>query len=611
MKNKKNSKMDEYEMNDDLTNLSWLTTFNLSKNIGPSSKNQTDLSPPNTPSSPISPVSTYNNSTIDEDASADFDDDESDSNHLTAQSINKNSAMWSFIYTLIKPWQQVDAKKGSLTNPSSVKVSQFAQRPPYSFSCLTFLAIESSQRKRLSVKEIYNWVTSNFPYYRSVPSGSWKNSIRHNLAMNQCFCKVDKNLLAMRDFSGKGSLWCINPELRPKLIKVLEKTRSNEFYHLIQLPYLQDINESVKQVAVNTVSPSPKLTKNRSASAINTAPLTIINPRLTQKLTFANNQKPASPRQSLISKIGNAKPVVISPVAVATVAKSGAKLKSSNSDLTELDAVKALLSMKSRASSMPAHGSGNENQSEQLIVKQGRRKQVFKPPMKKPHINPKILEQCSNTFYYNDIEDEEDEDMDEDFEEDDDEELNNLSIDDEANAKSKKLLIKFPTHAATKSKQDVVTNEHIVTMSDDESDYLEENNLEIDESYDAEEKNRKDQLDQESDATAASKEAEKTDTIAMESDESNLEPGEVRKQSKINEKPLEIEPKESLLELSKVANLFDSQKKHLNTEELTLSKAKRQRVASDQPTRSTRSSNVVTKIETRTVTRSANKRKSK
>ena len=89
------------------------------------------------------------------------------------------------------------SKTNTATATSSSSTS--LQRPPYSFSCLTFLAIESSQRKRLSVKEIYNWITQSFPYYRSVPSGSWKNSIRHNLSYNHCFAKVDKNLLAVSD----------------------------------------------------------------------------------------------------------------------------------------------------------------------------------------------------------------------------------------------------------------------------------------------------------------------------------------------------------------------------------------------------------------------------
>lgn len=394
--NKRNqTKMDEYEMSDDLTNLNWLTSFNLAKNVnGMSHKYPLSLSPPATPSSPISPLSTFNNSSVEDDTTLEHDEDEGDSHHLAVQSINKNSTVWPVISKLIKSWQhqqttscspKPDQKKENI--PAVLKTNQTAaQRPPYSYSCLTFLAIESSQRKRLSVKEIYSWVISHFPYYRSVPSGSWKNSIRHNLALNLSFCKVDKNLLAMRDFSGKGSLWCLNPDTRPKLIEALERTRTNDLNHLLHVPYLQDISESVKPVSINT-NPVHKLTKNRSASALNAAPMTIINPRLTQKLNFNAQTSPnkQTPCKQSLKSLAKQAPVVVSPAVLKTHKKQ--QQQPNSSDLTELDAVNALLSMKSRASSMPSQTESDESKAT-VEVKQGRRKQVFKPPIKKPHINP-------------------------------------------------------------------------------------------------------------------------------------------------------------------------------------------------------------------------------
>lgn len=64
-------------------------------------------------------------------------------------------------------------------------------KPPYSFSCLIFMAIEDSKQKALPVKEIYAWILDHFPYFRSAPTG-WKNSVRHNLSLNKCFQKVEK-----------------------------------------------------------------------------------------------------------------------------------------------------------------------------------------------------------------------------------------------------------------------------------------------------------------------------------------------------------------------------------------------------------------------------------
>ena len=64
-------------------------------------------------------------------------------------------------------------------------------KPPFSFSSLIFMAIESSPSKALPVKDIYAWIIEHFPYYRNSPSG-WKNTVRHNLSLNKCFRKVDK-----------------------------------------------------------------------------------------------------------------------------------------------------------------------------------------------------------------------------------------------------------------------------------------------------------------------------------------------------------------------------------------------------------------------------------
>ena len=69
-------------------------------------------------------------------------------------------------------------------------------KPPYSFSCLIFMAIDSSPEKRLPVKEIYHWIQKNFKFFNQAPSG-WKNSVRHNLSLNKCFMKVEKDRTAV------------------------------------------------------------------------------------------------------------------------------------------------------------------------------------------------------------------------------------------------------------------------------------------------------------------------------------------------------------------------------------------------------------------------------
>ena len=92
----------------------------------------------------------------------------------------------------------VEVKEGNhynQTHPPHVPYNpqkHINSKPPYSFSCLIFMAIEDSPVKKLPVKDIYSWILSHFPYFQHAPTG-WKNSVRHNLSLNKCFKKVDKD----------------------------------------------------------------------------------------------------------------------------------------------------------------------------------------------------------------------------------------------------------------------------------------------------------------------------------------------------------------------------------------------------------------------------------
>jgi len=81
-------------------------------------------------------------------------------------------------------------KENALYSPYHPKRNP-SGKPPYSFSVLIFMAIESSPLRRLPVKGIYQWIVDHFPFFRRAPVG-WRNSVRHNLSLNKCFRKVEK-----------------------------------------------------------------------------------------------------------------------------------------------------------------------------------------------------------------------------------------------------------------------------------------------------------------------------------------------------------------------------------------------------------------------------------
>lgn len=81
--------------------------------------------------------------------------------------------------------------------------TDFGAKPPQSYIALIAAAILGSLEKRLILADIYHHVLDNHPYYRS-STCAWRNSIRHNLSVNECFVKSG------RARSGRGFYWSVH-----------------------------------------------------------------------------------------------------------------------------------------------------------------------------------------------------------------------------------------------------------------------------------------------------------------------------------------------------------------------------------------------------------------
>ncbi|KAF2364049.1 Fork head domain [Trinorchestia longiramus] len=108
-------------------------------------------------------------------------------------------------------------------------------KPPYSYVALISMAIKDSKDRKLLLSDIYRWIARNFPYYANQDSKlqhGWKNSIRHNLSLNECFVKVPREGGAG---GGKGNFWTLDPQheemFEPGNYKRRKRMKRQNLYH--------------------------------------------------------------------------------------------------------------------------------------------------------------------------------------------------------------------------------------------------------------------------------------------------------------------------------------------------------------------------------------------
>ncbi|ELK01932.1 forkhead box protein Q1 [Pteropus alecto] len=105
-------------------------------------------------------------------------------------------------------------------------------KPPYSYIALIAMAIRDSAGGRLTLAEINEYLMDKFPFFRGSYTG-WRNSVRHNLSLNDCFVKV------LRDPSrpwGKDNYWMLNPNSEYTFADGVFRRRRKRLSHRASAP---------------------------------------------------------------------------------------------------------------------------------------------------------------------------------------------------------------------------------------------------------------------------------------------------------------------------------------------------------------------------------------
>ncbi|CAL5874124.1 uncharacterized protein PFLUO_LOCUS8411 [Penicillium psychrofluorescens] len=115
----------------------------------------------------------------------------------------------------VKKQKREDASVMHLPEPHEMPpIEDDGTKPPYSYATLIGMSILRALNRRLTLAQIYKWISDTFSYYKNSDAG-WQNSIRHNLSLNKAFIKQERP----KDDPGKGNYWAIEPGMEMQFLK--------------------------------------------------------------------------------------------------------------------------------------------------------------------------------------------------------------------------------------------------------------------------------------------------------------------------------------------------------------------------------------------------------
>ncbi|KAL7626558.1 Forkhead transcription factor [Parahypoxylon ruwenzoriense] len=114
-----------------------------------------------------------------------------------------------------RPIAKTNLEESPLPPPDSFPpIIDDGTKPGHSYAQLIGMAILRAPQRRLTLSQIYKWISDNYSFYHANDAG-WQNSIRHNLSLNKAFIKQERP----KDDPGKGNYWAIEPGMEHQFMK--------------------------------------------------------------------------------------------------------------------------------------------------------------------------------------------------------------------------------------------------------------------------------------------------------------------------------------------------------------------------------------------------------
>ncbi|KAK5954824.1 Forkhead transcription factor [Knufia fluminis] len=145
------------------------------------------------------------------------------------------------------------------------------QKPPYSYAQMIGMAILRAPGRKLTLANIYDWISTTFRFYREDPKTGWHNSIRHNLSLNKAFTKQERP----KSDAGKGCYWVIQPGMEAQFFKDKPRKNNGSINMAMQQAFgSQPTMQAMAQPIVEAIQPRPWIVQSQAAipPAVNMAP---------------------------------------------------------------------------------------------------------------------------------------------------------------------------------------------------------------------------------------------------------------------------------------------------------------------------------------------------